>query len=573
MINWRVGRYLGLVFGLLGQASYAADTSTLPSNITQKIAAAKLPVDSVSILVQPLTTTSQPKPEALIRYQADIPRTPASTQKLIPTFIALDSLGKDFSWQTQLWLDGVIMGDTFFGDVIIKGGGDPKLADDEIASLLGHLSLQGIRQIAGNIVIDNHIFRQVNYNPNAFDGKGLRPYNAMPNGLLVNFGTLTVTLLPNDKVTQSTTQDSLLMAVPSAIAAQIARQQASKQEADMITALTSPVVPASTTTASTGAHTTSAGTISQKISDESTSAFSQFLVKLTPTLASFDVPTMLTASQQACRGMTEEKLVNLTADALRFLTIPSANCGHQQSYWLTYPDGDKLINKTVTAHIRKQFPNFSGQVIVGQSDNYQTTSPLGRVWQKLVMPRLVAIHHSAPLADQINDINHYSNNVMTEQVALSLPVYAQNKPYSDYPATFDYIQQWWHNHLPNHTPPIMTRASGLCRDCRITPSSLMAVLDMAYHSRDFATYQASLPIAGISGTMKHLKERQPDNPAIGRAWIKTGTLDNVASMAGYVQAKSGRWYAVVAMINAPSIMYNTQAKAVLDETLAWTALQ
>ena len=119
----------------------------------------------------------------------------------------------------------------------------------------------------------------------------------------------------------------------------------------------------------------------------------------------------------------------------------------------------------------------------------------------------------------------------------------------------------------------MTRASGLCRDCRVTPDGLMALLATAYHSPNFDVYRTSLPIAGISGTMKHLKDRDPTNAAIGRGWIKTGTLDNVASMAGYIHAKSGQWYAVVAMVNAPNTMYNVHAKTVLDNTLAWTAEQ
>ena len=44
-------------------------------------------------------------------------------------------------------------------------------------------------------------------------------------------------------------------------------------------------------------------------------------------------------------------------------------------------------------------------------------------------------------------------------------------------------------------------------------------------------------------------------------------------MAGYIQGQSGRWYAVVGMINAPGVVHNPKAKAVLDEMLAWTAVQ
>ncbi len=133
------------------------------------------------------------------------------------------------------------------------------------------------------------------------------------------------------------------------------------------------------------------------------------------------------------------------------------------------------------------------------------------------------------------------------------------------------MQRWWQQHLPNDTAPVMSRASGLCRDCQITPSSMLALLTLAYQSPNFAVFRESMGVAGESGTIKALKWRQPNNPAIGHAWIKTGTLDNVTAMAGYVQGQSGKWYAVVGLINADNAKNNDKAKAVLDEMLAWTA--
>ena len=573
----------------------------LPERIREALIAANLPADSVSIVVQPLgKSASQPTNAAmakpLIDYQGNIPRTPASTQKLIPTFIALDSLGKDFRWRTELWLDGLVVNGTLYGDVIIKGSGDPKLEDDQIAALIGNLRYHGIRQLAGNVIVDNSVFRDVSFDINAFDGKGLRPYNAMPNGMLVNFGTLHVALVPNTQVQQTLTP-SLIMAVPAAVKAKLEQQATDKHEAALLaainqsTALLSANNSAANTNANANANVSASAALPNTANSEVEAAsevnntqttnlainqpFNQYVVKLTPQLGDFNAPTTITATHDSCRGVTEEKLVRVTRDALNFLRVPSANCGTNQQYWLTYPDGDSLALKTVTAHIREQFPDFAGQVILKNTSQVQPSDsvPLAQLGQQLMPPRLLAVHQSAPLGEQITDINHHSNNVMTEQVALSLPVYAAKQAYSTYPATFGFMQQWWQQHIPNHTAPTMTRASGLCRDCRVTPDGLMALLATAYHSPNFDVYRTSLPIAGISGTMKHLKDRDPTNAAIGRGWIKTGTLDNVASMAGYIHAKSGQWYAVVAMVNAPNTMYNVHAKTVLDNTLAWTAEQ
>ncbi len=98
-------------------------------------------------------------------------------------------------------------------------------------------------------------------------------------------------------------------------------------------------------------------------------------------------------------------------------------------------------------------------------------------------------------------------------------------------------------------------------------------LGFAFVHKDFDTFKQSLSLAGETGTMKDLRYRQKSNSAIGKAWIKTGTLENVTSMAGYVQGDSGRWYVVVGMINSPKVMYDPKAKAILDEMLDWTAKQ
>ena len=175
--------------------------SKLPETIQAKLAQANIPTDSMSMVVQPLTDNPQnaasTAPQTpLFSYNADVPRTPASTQKLIPTYVALDSLGKDFVWQTKLYQHGFVWKGTLYGDVIVQGSGDPKLENERLYQLLAMIKAQGIKQVEGNLIIDNRQFEGVDFDVNAFDGKGLRPYNAQPNALLTNFGTVEVDLVP-----------------------------------------------------------------------------------------------------------------------------------------------------------------------------------------------------------------------------------------------------------------------------------------------------------------------------------------------------------------------------------------
>jgi D-alanyl-D-alanine carboxypeptidase/D-alanyl-D-alanine-endopeptidase (penicillin-binding protein 4) len=74
---------------------------------------------------------------------------------------------------------------------------------------------------------------------------------------------------------------------------------------------------------------------------------------------------------------------------------------------------------------------------------------------------------------------------------------------------------------------------------------------------------ASLPIVGVDGTMI----RTLKNSAVkARAHIKTGSLNDVASIAGYVKAKSGRWISVVCMINHAEA---NSARTSFNELLEW----
>ena len=75
------------------------------------------------------------------------------------------------------------------------------------------------------------------------------------------------------------------------------------------------------------------------------------------------------------------------------------------------------------------------------------------------------------------------------------------------------------------------------------------------------------PLAGvgIDESVEH-KARMRGEPIEGRAWIKTGSLNDVRSIAGYVDAASGRRYAVVMLVNGPRAAGSAAAQ---DALLRW----
>lgn len=278
-------------------------------------------------------------------------------------------------------------------------------------------------------------------------------------------------------------------------------------------------------------------------------------VETYPRLSGFLLPSFVPMTR-GCQLPT----VVLTDDRASFAGSFGADCG-KQSVWRNFANNDMLAIKAVTHYWQSLDPTFAGKVKIGKP--------------KTVLMPLVGVH-SKPLSEQIFDINHFSNNVMTEQLALSLPVYAggttNNKGGSTYPQAFALLDNWWQGHALGLSPK-MSRASGLCKDCMLTPAMLGSLLVHMSNHRAFEVFLQSLPVAGQSGTMKSLAKRNPSHPAIGRAWIKTGTLNDVLAMAGYVRGQSGQWYALVVIINAEKAGYNPKATMVLDELLAWAAHQ
>jgi D-alanyl-D-alanine carboxypeptidase/D-alanyl-D-alanine-endopeptidase (penicillin-binding protein 4) len=77
------------------------------------------------------------------------------------------------------------------------------------------------------------------------------------------------------------------------------------------------------------------------------------------------------------------------------------------------------------------------------------------------------------------------------------------------------------------------------------------VLSDAYHSRYAPEFIASLPLAGIDGT---LRSRMKNSPA-GSVRLKTGHLDGVTGVAGYVTTQAGKTYVLVSLVNDPRADY------------------
>jgi serine-type D-Ala-D-Ala carboxypeptidase/endopeptidase (penicillin-binding protein 4) len=107
---------------------------------------------------------------------------------------------------------------------------------------------------------------------------------------------------------------------------------------------------------------------------------------------------------------------------------------------------------------------------------------------------------------------------------------------------------------------VLENGCGLSRHERISAGSLAHLLEQAYAGPRMPEFVASLPVAGLDGTMKNR------TAASGSAYVKTGFLEGVRALAGYVLSGSGHRYVVVAIVNHANA---DEATGALDALLSW----
>jgi D-alanyl-D-alanine carboxypeptidase/D-alanyl-D-alanine-endopeptidase (penicillin-binding protein 4) len=191
--------------------------------------------------------------------------------------------------------------------------------------------------------------------------------------------------------------------------------------------------------------------------------------------------------------------------------------------------------------------------------------------------QLLAAHTSRPLPELIRDINKPSDNTLARTVFLSLgslepdPVLGSHplppSPDTTYVRADQAVRNWMRAHQIDDSGLVMENGSGLSRIERISPQQMGGLLKAGLASNWAPEFQASLPIVSVDGTMRR---RLKDSPAAGHARLKTGSLNNVAAVAGYVPDASGRQCVVVAMVNS-TLVANGKGRKVLDALVDWVA--
>jgi D-alanyl-D-alanine carboxypeptidase/D-alanyl-D-alanine-endopeptidase (penicillin-binding protein 4) len=153
---------------------------------------------------------------------------------------------------------------------------------------------------------------------------------------------------------------------------------------------------------------------------------------------------------------------------------------------------------------------------------------------------------SLSLGEVVRLTNKFSNNLMARHLLLTL-----GEEHLGRPATIEKgvaaIADWGRQRGLDLQGVDIDNGSGLSRSTHISVLQMAKVLSAAFHSRYAPEFLASLPLAGVDGT---LRSRMKATPA-GNVRLKTGHLDGVSGNAGFVTTAAGKTYVLVSLINHP----------------------
>jgi len=466
---------------LLGLASLTAKAD-LPSEVAQALTQAGVPLEQVAVVVQAVDSE-----QASLQHNPGESLNPASVMKLVTSKAALDLLGPNYRWKTEVYYDGQLSQGVLSGNLIIKGYGDPQFNTADFWRLLSSVKQAGISQIKGDVILDKSHFAAPQQQPANFDNEIWRAYNALPSALLVN-----------------------------------------------------------------GRHTRFK--FSRNASEKNAVAISADMA-----LPQLEIVNNMRLLPGACRDWRNHMQYSVSNDqtsaseALKTIAFSGSFAADCEEKFLEL----SLFNDEQYAYYSfKQLwqalgGQFSGQLQVKARPSQAT---------KLLEQR------SESLSQVLPEMNKWSNNLMARQLLLSIAAEKMAVPASEADGARA-IKNWFNSQQIAGDRLVVENGSGLSRIERISAEQLARMLVQGFRSPTMPEFISSLPVLALDGT---LMNRLKDSPAAKRAHLKTGSLDGVSAIAGYLLDKQNRRQVLVMLVNHEKA---SASKLAQDALIEWVYRQ
>ena len=273
-------------------------------------------------------------------------------------------------------------------------------------------------------------------------------------------------------------------------------------------------------------------------------------VRVEPPLDNLRVNNRLTTRQSYCGGYQ------------RGITVTMNDEKDAVTFTGRFPNGCKryAMDRTVLSHNEFVYGLFntmwreSGGVFDGSWRN--------GVVEETAEPLLT--FESESLAKMIARVNKHSNNVMARQVLYTLSAEVLGPPGTEAGGR-DVVARWLTDNELDSCQLAIENGAGLSRESRISATGMASLLRYGWRQPYMPEYLASMSLSGLDGT---LMRRFRGSELVGKAHLKTGSLDHVTAIAGYLQARSGRRFIVVALQNFEDI-HRGPGEEVQEALLRW----
>ncbi|MGY2289381.1 D-alanyl-D-alanine carboxypeptidase/D-alanyl-D-alanine endopeptidase [Pseudomonas sp. SDO528_S397] len=442
---------------LLGACATPSTTSTT-AHLDRLLADPALQGASVALMVREAGSGN-----TVYQHNGQTRLTPASNLKLFTTAAAMDVLGPQYRFATQLLGSGQRQGERLTGNLYLRGLGDPSIQWADYQALAAQLASQGVRQVQGDLVFDD----------TWFDAERLG-----------------VDWAQDDETTYYGAQISALTVSPNT-------------DFDAGTVLVIAQAPA---------------IVGQPVS-----------VAINP-------PTgYLQLSNRAVSGTGQRYSLN-RLHGTNLLQLSGAIApGKQRQQLVSVWEPTQLVANLFEQALAQQGISVSGRRLFGATTPATAT--------------VLASHDSAPLQDLITPLLKLSNNNMSEALLKAMGRKTANAGTAEAgaAAVAGFLKRQGLN------PAMLNQVdgSGLSRRNLVSAQDLTDLLLVARKQPWFDAWYNALPIAGNPQRMVggSLRNRLRDTPAQNNLHAKTGSMEGVSSLSGYLTDANGRRLVFAMMSN------------------------
>jgi len=530
-----------LFLGMLGGCAQlgpgeAPEHGPLPEATRRALAAAGVAPGSLAAVALPLGHRGQ-----AWGHRAGAPMQPGSTMKLVTSVVALDRLGPGHRGHTTFTSDAPLVEGVLRGDLRLEGGADPELGIAAFWALLVELRAAGVQRIAGDLVIDRHLFSPARPDLGAppFDEGPEWGYNVIPDALGLAGALLPVEIDSRGGPVRART-------VPPLAGIEVLSRMAlaDRRCADWEDDWQPPKARDEGATLVVELHGAFPRDCMRRIALQVPDRLRLEEAIFRTLWAGLGGALDGQVREAPAAGTAANGTANGAASGTE-ATPPASRRTTRQASPHTEPQASPNMTTLAITHTAA---GMAGAAVARAGSAAAHAATHAAADMSAPSPRILARREARPWGEVLRRMNKVSDNAQTRLLYLALGA-AEAGAAADAPTAARaerVVRQWFDSHGIAAPGLVLDNGSGLSRSERITPLALARLLQVAWSGRHASELVASLPLAGEDGT---LRARLRDSPATGWARLKTGTLRDVAALAGYVRDAAGRPWAVAMMVN------------------------